>query len=150
MSNFMTQYNPRRVRGLKFGYWQNETKTHQQFKDEADINHLIDNYTRTGSFYDMRTLMRMKPRQPVFADFTNIPDFEAGQNIIARGSEMFELLPVKVRERFNNSPELLLAFLRDKSNADEAIKLGLIPAPVVDPAPIAPVPEPDKTVAVNE
>ena len=146
MPNFMTSYTPRKVRGVVFS---DPSKTCQQFKDEADINHLIDNYTRTGSFYDMRTLMRMKPRQPVFADFTNIPDFEMGQNMIARGTEMFELLPVKIRERFNNSPELLLAFLRDKSNEEEAVKLGLIPAPQPVPAPIAPVVEP-QPVSSNE
>lgn len=149
----MTSFTPRETRGVVF---KEKSKTCQQFKDEADINHLIDNYTRTGSFYDMRTLMRQKPRQPIFADFTEIPDFEQGQNILARGSSLFDMLPVKVRERFNNSPELLLAFLRDSKNEDEAIKLGLIPAPKKDPAPIAPepfpapVPTPAPNPPVNE
>ena len=138
----MTQFSPRVVRGVSFA---EASKTQQQFKDEADINHLIDNYMRTGCYYDTRTMMRMKPRQPVFADFTNIPNFEEGQNLIARGSEAFGLLPVKLRERFNNSPELLLAFLRDKDNMDEAVKLGLIPAPAKDPAPIPVKPEPATT-----
>ena len=147
MPKFMTQFSPRVVRGV---FFKDPSKTQQQFKDEADINHLIDNYTKTGSFYDMRTLMRAKPRQPVFADFTNIPDFEEGQNLIARGTEAFQSLPVKIREKFNNSVELLLAFLRDTNNEKEAIELGLIPAPAAAPAPIAPVSKPDETVPVNE
>lgn len=140
MPKFMTQFSPRVVRGVCFTQM---SKTQQQFKDEADINHLVDNFTRTGSFYDMRTLMRAKPRQPVFADFTQLPDFEEGQNLIARGSEAFQSLPVKLRERFNNSVELLLAFLRDSKNEKEAVELGLIPAPAPEPAPIeTPVPVP--------
>lgn len=134
MPNFHTQYYPRTVRGLWFP--SGTSKTQQQFKDEADINHLVDRYTRTGSFYDPLQAVRQKPRQPVFTDMVDLPDFQTANNIMADAASRFEHLPVALRMRFNNSPELLLAFLQDSNNHDEAVKLGLIDKP--DPAPIAP------------
>lgn len=143
MPNFHTMFSPRRVRGVSFSQ---RSLAQEQFKNEADINFLVGRFFRTGAYYDMRTMMRMKPRQPIFADLVSVPDFQEAQNIIAEATEKFKQLPSKLRERFSNSPELLLAFLNDGSNRDEAVKLGLIPAP----APV-PVPEPvKKETPVNE
>ena len=52
-------------------------------------------------------------------------------NIIIQAQDQFASLPANIRDRFANSPEKYLAFLADSANKEEAVKLGLVNAPVV-------------------
>lgn len=94
-------------------------RTQYQYKDECDVNKIIQRYNQTGEFYHMRKT------EPVYRDMTAI-DFEFMNNEIAKMEETFMQLPVEIRARFHYSTQEMLAFLDDDKNRDEAEKIGLI------------------------
>lgn len=95
-----------------------ETLTQQSFKDECDINVLMERYTLTGEIPpDLRA--------PQYADFTNVTDYHSAMNAIAIAHEAFDAMPARVRERFNNDPEQFVVFCEDPANLPEITKLGL-------------------------
>lgn len=105
-----------------------KSRAQQHFKDQCDINKILARYNKTGQLTHIRSTMAR------YADVTNIPDLGDLANKVNRANAMFEELPSKIRDRFQNSPEAMLAFMADENNRDEAIKIGLIPAPV-EPTP---------------
>ena len=113
-----------------------------EFAREADINFLLARYKNTGSLYTADEMLRAR-RRPQFGDFGGIPDYQETLDKVNNALAMFGELPLKIRQRFHDSPTELLAFLQDESNRDEAIKLGLVdPPPPVDKTD---VPAPDQS-----
>ena len=102
--------------------------TIQSAADETDINVMIARYQKTGSFHGSTN---MPTARPEFGDFIEVPDYQNAMNILLQAHDQFAALPANIRDRFSNSPEKYLAFLSDSSNKEEAIKLGLVNAPVV-------------------
>lgn len=114
--------------------------TRQEFAAEADINTIIE---RMGLGYDIPT----NTTPPMQGDFTNLPDFTAATKMIRHAQEVFNALPAKIRNRFENDPEKYIEFFHDPENELEAIKLGLVkPKPQEDTPPEPPkAPEAPKT-----
>lgn len=110
-----------------------ETKslTQQQFVEECDINNIVNNYLKTGE------ITHLAASSPLYADVTEIPDFQSALNFVIEAGNAFMDLPSKIRERFNNDPQKLMDFISDNENREEAIRLGLIEAPEPPPAPSA-------------
>lgn len=76
-----------------------------------------------------------------YGDFTDVPDFRQALDNTRDAVERFNRLPAPIRNRFENDPVKLYAFVTDETNVEEAIKLGLLtrdPVPT-PPAPTAPV-----------
>ena len=146
MIEIRTRYSGRKSVKLNTG---SESYVQQQFKDDCDIHTIIDRFTRGLPYRHMAV-------QPQFGDFSDVADFQAAQNLIARTTEYFELLPSDLRARFGNSPSEFLAFVNDPANTEEAIKLGILQkaseTPVTDASkpsegsdinqPLTPAPEP--------
>lgn len=97
-------------------------RTHQSFKDDADVNTIMQKYSRTNVLGSPDGATR----QPMFGDFTNV-DFQATENKIAIVRNAFGELPSNIRTRFENDPGKLLEFVGDDGNKEECIKLGLLP-----------------------
>lgn len=121
------------------------SRTKQAFKDESDINNIVRRYNKTGVMTDGVSSGRV----PMFGDFTGY-DYRAYQTYIATVRQSFDLLPAELRRRFDNDPALLIDWLSDESNKDEAIKLGLRvqDAPVNEPATAPELPK-DPVPAVS-
>lgn len=96
--------------------------TKQSFREESDINSIMARYAQTGYLVDPLKPSSVKPS---FGDFGSVPDFHHAQEVLARSYELFDALPANVRARFANDPAVLLEFLSDESNRDEAVKLGI-------------------------
>lgn len=94
--------------------------TQQQFKEECDINNIMRKYEQTGQ------ITHINRKQGVYADLSNIKDYQEMLHTIHHAEEAFNTLPAEVRYKFRNDPTKLIAFLQDTSNREEAIKLGLI------------------------
>lgn len=111
-------------------------RTKQAFKDECDVNKILARFQKTG------VLDFVEKRQPQFGDVTGL-DFQNAMNTVTEAQEMFDELPSKVRNRFDNDPAQLLDFLSDPANAGEAAKLGLIEMAEEEevPKPAEPAPE---------
>jgi len=103
--------------------------TQQQFKDECDINKIMEKYQRTGQ------ITHLARNQGIYADLTSLGDYQQSLQKVIDAENAFDTLPAKVRERFGNDPAGLLTFLADPQNKEEAIKLGLIEKPKKAPTP---------------
>lgn len=118
------------------------SKTRGEFKDECDINFILQKF-ENQSYED---IIRRNPSVPKFDDFTSIPDYQESLNTIIAAQHSFNLLPAKLRDRFNNNPAELLKFMQQPENKEEGIKLGLYES---DPIP-EPEPEPIKVKVINQ
>jgi len=123
-----------------------ESMAQQQFKEEVDINTIVDRFGLTGE-------MPENFRMPVSGDFTGITDFHSAMNTVRQAEEAFMSVPAELRAEFNNDPGRLMAFVEDDKNRARAIELGLVPKPPeVDRsgAPVLregdPVPQPSPSV----
>lgn len=111
-------------------FFPGEPQTQQHFAQEADINVIIERFKRTGHLPDTAS------GGGQYLDISSM-DFLAMQNQLVSVKTRLARLPAKVRNRFDNSPAAMLAFIEDPENAEEARKLGLLP-----PLPKAPPPNP--------
>jgi len=100
------------------------SRTQQQFKEEADVNFIVNRAKKTGLLTDPR---RPGTREPKFGDFTLVPNFHQQQAQIAQATQEFERLPALIRERFKNDVGTFMEFIGDPENVEEAVKLGLLP-----------------------
>lgn len=121
------RYRPKE--GITFS---DESRTQGEFAEECDINRIMARYTRTGVLPSTRS-------GGTYGDFTGVTDFLDAQNRVLNAQREFDALPSNIRERFRNSPAVLIEFLQDESNRPEAEKLGLVnkkpaPAPAEVPA----------------
>lgn len=144
---FRSKYDGRQdeVTALTRSGAQGEVLTKQSFKEESNINHIVNKYLKTGQLPNSSRAAMAR-----FGDFSNIPSYKESLEVVLRAQEMFSELPSAVRNRFRNDPEQILQFLADPANRDEAVKLGLIdastgkpPAPTQEQSDVStPVPSP--------
>jgi phage internal scaffolding protein len=93
--------------------------TQQQFKDECDINNILDLYGRTGQLPNANVI------EGQYLDLSQLPSYVEAKNFIAKANEQFEALPAETRQKFNNDPAKFLTFCDDPKNAETLVKLGL-------------------------
>lgn len=107
----------RKVGGLEC---KDKSRTQQHLANECDINEIVRRYEKSGA------VTHVMERSAQFGDFSQVPDYQEAVNFIRRADDLFMALPVDVRERFENDPGQLLAFLGDARNREEAAKLGFV------------------------
>lgn len=91
----------------------------QSAKDQCDLNKLLRGYNRSQI-----------PPIPVVDDVINLVGVDYSDMLIAvtEARNSFLNLPSNIRSRFKNDPQLLMEFVSDSANYDEAVSLGLIDA----------------------
>lgn len=95
--------------------------TKQSFRDECEINNIMRKWKKTGM---LEHLARVAPQYGDFLSCT--PDsYQEACNIVANAQQSFAALSSDIRARFENNPELFLAFVSNPNNAKELIELGL-------------------------
>ena len=104
--------------------------TQQQFRDEADINVIVDRFMKTGHLPDPVSM-------PQYVDYEGVFDFQSAMNVVRQADENFMRMDAKVRARFNNSPQEFLQFFADPANGPEAVRLGLAVPQVKESPPVA-------------
>ena len=92
--------------------------TQQQFKEESDINTIVDRFLKSG-------VLPTAASMPQYVDYEGVFDFQSAMNVVRQADENFMRLDAKVRARFNNSPQAFLEFFANPDNAEEAVRLGL-------------------------
>ncbi|QXP44271.1 MAG: internal scaffolding protein [Arizlama microvirus] len=115
--------------------------TKQSFASELNINNIIDRFLKTGVIDPLL----VNQRSAVFADVSDIGDYQTCLNKINAVKAEFELLPADVRNKFDNDPAKLLDFVVDPANKAVSIEMGLLPkddtvaaATEAPPAPVIP------------
>lgn len=96
------------------------TLTQQQFKDQSDINKIMERYERTGTVTHLRNAA-----QGVYADLTTLPSYHEAMQTIVKANDAFDEVPASIRNKFDNDPQKLIDFLKDDKNNKEAVELGL-------------------------
>lgn len=96
------------------------TMTQQQFKDECDINFIMEKYNKTGLINHINT------KKGVYADLSEISDYRDMLDTVRHADDVFMTLPASTRKRFDNDPAKLISFLQDDKNYEEAQALGLL------------------------
>lgn len=109
--------------------------TKQSFKDEANINNIVNKYIRTGELPEHHKL-------PKYGDLTQIPDYKEAMVTVAHGRHAFEQLPSDLRARFANDPGQFLEFVANEENNAELLKLGIIQPKQAEDPPKVEKPEP--------
>lgn len=109
----------------------------QSAEEESNINTIVRRFGITG---ELPNDLKM----PQSGDFTGVPDFHTAMCMVRKSQEEFLRVPAEIRARFSNDPQLLMNFLDDDSNRDEARKLGFLRPDPVSPEPtlVRVVPEP--------
>jgi len=105
------------------------TMAQQQFREEADINTIMERFGRTGELV-------APVRLPQYGDFSGVTDYHSAMNAVIEAQASFDSLPANIRARFENDPGQFVEFCLDDKNRDEAVRLGLVPGKVepVQPA----------------
>lgn len=91
----------------------------QQFKDDVDINVLLERFKVTGQMPQGIVL-------PSYGDFRGVSDYRSAVDAIRKADNAFMDLPANIRSRFENDPQKFLEFVSDDKNRDEAVRLGLV------------------------
>ena len=95
------------------------TLAQQQFRDEADINTILERFGRTGELI-------VPVNVPQFGDYTEVTDYHSAMNMVLEAQSAFDALPARIRKEFDNDPGRFVDFVMDESNRDKAIEMGLV------------------------
>jgi len=96
-----------------------ESRTHQEFKDECDINTIIDRFGIGENPIEAHQWV-------TDVDIADAPsNYQDVLNQLNLARDQFMSLPARVRSQFDNDPHQFVAFVSDASNQDEMIRLGL-------------------------
>lgn len=93
--------------------------TDQSFKDECDINVLIDRFKRSG------TIPASDAANLHYIDFTEVTNFQDAMVKVFEAQDQFDSLDAKIRAKFDNDPGRFLEFASNPANMDELVKMGL-------------------------
>ncbi len=113
-------------------------RTEQHHKKACNVNNIIKKYNKTG-------LLQQRLNSGIYGDFTGIGDYLSCIQKVQDAHDDFMAVDSKIRKRFRNDPALLIEFVSNDDNREEAISLGLLPkeAPV---EPVVPPVEPEVPV----
>lgn len=118
MEKIVTRYDyaerAKRAPGISFP---EPSLTNQSDMKDADINEIWKK-VEAGAI--------IKPREPVYGDFSEVTDFHQMQIALTNAQRVFNQMPVAIRNRFNNNVQELIDFIENPANKKEAVKLGLI------------------------
>ena len=120
-----------------------EDMTKKSFRDECDINKIMEKFQRKG------IIDHYAKHAPEYMDIPELQYSDALQ-IVIDADQAFSELPSTIRSKFRNDPSEFLSFVQDPSNSDEMAALGLSnPKPLLNkisanttPAPAPAAPEP--------
>lgn len=94
--------------------------TQQSASAECDINQIVKRFERTG------VLSHLNDRVARYGDASGSVSYHEALNLVRAAEGMFAALSADIRDRFDNDPGRLLAFLEDPKNRSEAVSLGLV------------------------
>lgn len=114
-------------------YVPGQSRTQQHQAPYADINLLVERFTRAG--------MSPKGNPPGdFLDLTSagLSDLMSAENLLRDARDRFMSLDAGVRLTFGNNAVTMLEWLKDAKNAAQAVEMGLLPPSVLSKASEAP------------
>lgn len=116
------------------------TRAQQQFKEECDINTIVERFGITGQ-------LPQNLRMPLNEEFIETMDYQESLNKLLEADAAFMQLPAKVRAEFQNDPGRFVEFASNPENLERCRELGLaMPArEAPKPMEVRVVPDPEGT-----
>ena len=115
---FHTRYNPPPSPGIVF---EEATMTQQHFRDECDINKIVERALRTGD-----TTVFTSAQRAEFYDASAVTDYADAMALIDDVNDDFNSLPSAIRSMFGNNVSQYVEFMSNPANWDKARELGLL------------------------
>lgn len=84
-----------------------ESMTEQHHVASCDIHNILARYEKTG------IIEHLAKSQAFYADVSNVPSFQEAMNQVAMVKSVFDTLPAKVRDAFDNDPQKYLEWAQD-------------------------------------
>lgn len=97
---------------------EDETRTQQQFKEECDINTIVERFGLTGELPN-------NLRVPINAEFLDIIDYQTALNQLREADDAFMQMPANIRSQFDNDAGRFVDYCSDPANKDQLKKWGL-------------------------
>lgn len=136
---FNTRYNPPVSPSLAFD---KPSMTDRSFKDECDINKIVERCMRVGWPED--------PGTAQYGDFANMPGtLQEAYDLFHDAEEKFAALPSDLRKVFDNDPAQFLMSFQDPAKKDLLVAHGLIETPAHEQK-ASPVVSSKETVVENQ
>lgn len=107
------------------------SKVQQSAAQDADLNRMVARHMAGPGRMGLPIGNPAATRQPRFLDLSSADSYHDMLNRVTQIDELFRRLPGRIRNRFQNRPEILMKFCEDPANTKEAVKLGLIDDPEV-------------------
>lgn len=98
---------------------QAQGRTHQEFKDECDVNLIIPKYDRTGLLTHINEAVKQ------YGDYSEVNEFQESMNLVVSATESFMQIPSNIRAMFNNDPGQFFEFATNPANHEKMVELGL-------------------------
>lgn len=115
---FHTRYNPPPSPGVDFV---EPTLTQQHFRDECDVNRIVERAIRTGD-----TTVFTSAQRAEFYDASVVTDYADAMAMIDDVNDDFNSLPSATRAMFGNSVSQYVEWMCNPLNWDKARELGLL------------------------
>lgn len=114
----LTNYD-RVLHTLAHGFASNDqSRTVQSQKEEADINYIVKQFGITGK-------LPQNVRMPTYGDFDVTDDYRTALEAVREAEKSFLAMPSEFRASLGNDPQRFLDFCADEKNLDVLRKYGL-------------------------
>ena len=101
------------------------SKVQKQFADQCSTEHIVQKFLRGEP-------VATASKPAVYADLTQVPDFESLQDRLAVLNNWFNDLPSEVRLEYGNDPQKALEELTKPGSWTYAVELGLLDPSVLE------------------
>lgn len=109
-------------------------RTKQSFKDDCDINVIMDRHTKTGVVNHLNRAL------PQYGDFSEANGLKDAMDRVFAAEQLFAGLESRIRKAAANSPHQMLQMLATEDGAYALQEAGLdLGLPSREPAPLGPV-----------
>lgn len=96
-----------------YDFFDEMSPVQQHFRDQSDINFIVDYWTRTGTFSSIN------PNPARYFDCTVVQDYQSALDTLCKADEILESMTPQQRAKFHNDPVAFIEYFSDPSNFDE-------------------------------
>jgi len=107
-------------------FFEKKSKTQAHMAEACDLNKIMSRYLKSGGSF-----RNLPNPQGVYADLSEMGDYQSSLNQIAKAQQAFEALPSYFRAELANDPGNLIPWLQNPNHQERAIQMGLL-KPKVD------------------
>lgn len=114
-----------------YDFFDEMSPVQQHFRDQSDINFIVDYWTRTGNFNSVN------PGSARYVDCTVVQDYQSALDTLCKADEILDSMTPQQRARFHNDPIAFIEYFSDPSKIDElkALDQGILQTQYAERAP---------------